>query len=98
MTLLAVRVLAPVPPTETPTVPVVIADPLIPVVVAVVTTVPDVAGRVNTVVPATAGASSVTDPDVFPAITTDAIIYFLFVLFLEFYDYYATSTVSARRS
>jgi hypothetical protein len=77
MTLLAVRVLAPVPPTETPTVPVVIADPLIPVDVAVVTTVPLVAGNVNTVVPATAGACKVTDPLVSPDMTTLLIIYFL---------------------
>jgi hypothetical protein len=77
MTLLAVKVLAPVPPTDTPTVPVVIAEPLMPVVVAVVTTVPDVAGKVSTVDPATAGASSVTDPDVFPDMTTELIIYFL---------------------
>jgi hypothetical protein len=46
---------------------------------AVVSTVPDVAGNVNTVVPATAGASSVTVPDVFPDMTTELIIYFLFV-------------------
>jgi hypothetical protein len=68
MTLLAVSVDAPVPPEAT------LVTPAVPTI-----TVPDVAGRVNTVVPATAGASSVTDPDVFPAITTDAIIYFLFV-------------------
>jgi hypothetical protein len=50
----------------------------------VVTIVPDVVGRVNTVIPATAGASSVTVPDVFPDMTTELIIYFLFVLFLVF--------------
>jgi hypothetical protein len=77
MTLLAVKVLAPVPPTETPTVPVVIAEPLMPVVVAVVTTVPDVEGKVNTVVPATVGASKVTVPDMSPDMTTELIIYFL---------------------
>jgi hypothetical protein len=63
MTLFAVSVLAPVPPEATPVTP---PDPTI--------TVPDVAGRVNTVVPATAGASSVTVPDVLPAMTTLDII------------------------
>lgn len=49
------------------------ALPLIPVVDAVVKTVPEVDGNVNVVVPATAGADSVTLPDVSPEITTDAI-------------------------
>jgi hypothetical protein len=64
----------PVPPTLAATVPVEIAEPLIPVVDAVVTTVPLVAGNVNTVVPALAGASSVTVPDTSPAITTELIV------------------------
>jgi hypothetical protein len=74
-----VVVLTPVPPTETPTVPVVIAEPLIPVDVAVVTSVPVSAGSVIVFEPAVAGALSVILPDVFPAMTTELIIYFLFV-------------------
>jgi hypothetical protein len=81
----AVVVLTPVPPTDTPTVPVDIAEPLIPVDVAVVTSVPVSAGSVIVFVPAVAGALSVILPDVFPAMTTELIIYFLFVLFLVFY-------------
>jgi hypothetical protein len=42
---------------------------------AVVSTVPLVAGSVKVVVPATAGACSVTDPLVSPAITIELIIY-----------------------
>jgi hypothetical protein len=72
-----VKEVTPVPPTFVATVPVVIADPLMPVAVAVVTTVPLVAGNVNTVVPATAGACKVTAPLVSPDMTTLLIIYFL---------------------
>jgi hypothetical protein len=44
---------------------------------ALVKTVPDVAGKVNVVVPAVAGADSVTVPEVSPAIITCDIFYFL---------------------
>jgi hypothetical protein len=58
----------------------VIADPLMPDDVAVVTTVPLVAGNVNVVDPAIAGACKVTVPEVSPDMTTELIIYFLFVI------------------
>jgi 2-phospho-L-lactate guanylyltransferase (CobY/MobA/RfbA family) len=44
-----------------------------PVVEAVVKTVPDVVGSVSVVVPDTAGAERVTEPDVSPEITIFAI-------------------------
>jgi hypothetical protein len=40
---------------------------------ALVKTVPLVVGKVSVVLPAVAGADRVTDPDVSPLITTDAI-------------------------
>jgi hypothetical protein len=59
----AVAVVCPVPP------PLIATTPPGPVI-----TVPDVAGSVNTVVPATAGACKVTDPLVSPDMTTELII------------------------
>jgi hypothetical protein len=44
---------------------------------ALVNTVPVVAGKVSVVDPAVAGAESVTVPEVSPAMTTDAMIYSL---------------------
>jgi hypothetical protein len=54
-----------------------------PDVVESVTTVPDVAGNVSVVDPAVLGACSVTLPDTSPDMTTELIIYFLFVILIN---------------
>ena len=51
----------------------VVAEDAVPL--AVVNTVPLVAGKVSTVVPDTAGACKVTVPDVSPAITTELMFF-----------------------
>ena len=51
----------------------VVAEDAVPL--AVVITVPLVAGRVSTVVPDTAGACRVTEPDVSPEITNELMFF-----------------------